>query len=248
MELDQVLRSIKNTGRDGMTKTAAAKTNSQQPAAKNAPASAKVDAARTKLASALTDALTPAAPVTKTAAQTSSVTDELTKMASALATGDAAALQKEAALYGAAVADGFMARLAQYEQAVAQMPATKVASDGTPTQEAFEKFAAENPELVKQAIALGYRDGKAHIEQLKQAGALPSQPQTDLQKVAAAIESGSADALAQELEKMAQTPEGQAKLAEIKRGYDETNAELTKMANDVYARGYADTIKILQAM
>ena len=36
----------------------------------------------------------------------------------------------------------------------------------TITEESFSKFASENPELVKQAMELGYRETKAQLEKV----------------------------------------------------------------------------------
>lgn len=293
MELHEIMTQIKGTSDAGLQKTA----NVSTPDTKTAKA-------RDKLLNALNDVLTPMEKTATAQSKSVSATSELVKMATDLANSESAALMKEAQLYGAAVADGFMARLGQYEMAVA---GEKTASaSGTPTQAEFEKFAAENPDLVKQAVDLGYLHGMTQIEQLKTAafekGYADTRAQiTELQKTAegrdllqkvaaevnaedqaerqkvAALEQGYADGraliaelqktpegraqfrkiaaevnsknqLAVELEKLSETPEGREKLAEIKRGYDDTMNELTKMANDTFERGYRDTINVIRAM
>lgn len=87
----------------------------------------------------------------------------LVKMASDLVNAEEEALLKQAQVYGAAVCDGFMARYAQYEQAantVAPVASVKTAQvDGD-----FQKFASENPELVKEAYDLGYRTKMAALQ------------------------------------------------------------------------------------
>lgn len=253
MELREIMAQIKKTSADGLQKTASAPTPS-----------VKTAEARDKLLHALNDVLTPTEKTAAAQPVSKSATGELVKIATDLANSESMALVKEAHLYGAAVADGFMARLGQYEAVVASEsnPLLKTASaDRVPTQAEFEKFAAENPELVKQAIDLGYLHGKAQIEQLKTAafeqGYADAHAQiAELQKTAAgraqlqkvAAELNSQNQLAAELEKLSETPEGREKLAEIKRGYDDTMTELTKMASDTFDRGYRDTIKVLQAM
>jgi hypothetical protein len=253
MELHEIMTQIKGTSTDGLTKTASA----PAPGAKTA-------GARDKLLSALDGVLTPGEKTAAAQPGAKPATGELVKMATDLANSESAALVKEAQFYGAAVADGFMSRLGQYESAAAKepVPTLKTASaDGVPTQAEFEKFASENPDLTKQAIDLGYLHGKAQIEQLKVAafekGYADTQKQiVELQKTAAgqtqlqkvATEFNSENQLAAELEKLAETPEGREKLAEIKRGYSDTMNELTKMAGDTFDRGYGDTINVIRAM
>lgn len=246
MELKEILNSIKQTQRDGIEKTAAV-------------TPPPVKGAKQKLEKSLQKSLAPAATTagaTKTSTVKTSAVDELVKIAGDLANSESEALQKEAHLYGAAVCDGFMSRLNQYELAAANTPATKTASASD-----FEKFAAENPELVKQAVELGYRDGQNQIEQLKVAAfekgykdtvaqinelSKTAEGQAVLSKTAAQVQEQTG--IAAQLEKLAETPEGRVKLAEVKRGYDDTMNELTKMAGDTFDRGYNDTIKVLRAM
>lgn len=123
-----------------------------------------------KLRAALKEATAPD-PATKTAAQASPIED-LTKIAADISNAEHAALVKEGQLYGAAVCDGFMARAAQYDQAARKhageqpapvMPSTKVAADDG----GFDKFASENPDLVKNAMSVGYN---ATIQQLEKLG------------------------------------------------------------------------------
>lgn len=253
MELKEILNSIRGTQDDGLDKTASV------PAAKSEKTAANT---RGELLNALQEVLTPPA-TTKTAAETKPAVTELSKLASDLANGESEALQKEAQLYGAAMADGLMARLQQYGQAVSDIPAPtlKTASaDGIPTEEEFEKFASENPELVKQAMELGYFHAKAQIDMLKQAafqkGYADAQAQiAELQrtpegqaKLAELTKQAEAQDLQDTFEKMAETAEGREKLATIKQGYDDTMKELEKMAGETFERGYNDTVKLLQAM
>lgn len=92
---------------------------------------------------------------TAAAANTARPAEDLTKIAQRLASAEQEALVKEAQLYGAAVCDGFMARMGSYEG----VQSTKTAAYGND----FEKFASENPDLVKQAAELGYRETREKI-------------------------------------------------------------------------------------
>jgi len=120
-----------------------------------------------RLKQALKEATAPAI-VTKTASQASPIED-LTKIAADLSKAEHEALTKEAQLYGAALCDGFMARAAQYQEATAKVAApTKTAAVAGGTAD-FEKFAAENPELVKEAAELGYSSTMGQLEKLAEA-------------------------------------------------------------------------------
>ena len=93
---------------------------------------------------------------------------DLEKVASQIAENEHQALLKEGQVIGAAAADGFMARLSQYNEAaekIASQNGTKIAS----VPDSFEKFAAENETIVKQAAELGYTTASNQIGQLKQA-------------------------------------------------------------------------------
>lgn len=256
MELKSILADLTSTDDSGLEKTASVE-----------PQTEKVSSARDKLIGALDDAMNPAAEKTASANSTSA-TNELVKIASSLADSEAEAVTKEAHVWGAAVADGFMARLGQYEEATQGMePATKMASaDGVPTEAEFEKFAQENPDLTKQAMELGYLHGKQQIEELKKVafdqGYQDASAQIEeLSKTAegrqqlAAISqeltkqaSAEQNELAVAFEKLAESPEGQQKLAAIRQGYVDGVAEIEKTANDCFERGYRDTIELLRAL
>lgn len=249
MKLNDILSDLQNVGKSGIEKTAEV-----VPAAGQT-----VKTAKEELVNALDDAMT----TSKTAAvgDPTPVTDKVTKIASDLAESEGEALTKEAHIYGAAVADGFMARIRQYEQVAGN---DKTASTGDNAQN-FEKFAEENPEITKQAVELGYLHGKAQIEQLKQAAFEEgfanannniqklAQTEEGREKLAAFVEKARAEEPAQEkvateLEKWAATPEGQEAMPYVKLGYKETATEINKLAADIFDRGYNDTIKLLQAM
>jgi hypothetical protein len=74
-------------------------------------------------------------------------------MAVKLASAEQEALVKEAELYGAAAADGFMSRMQDYEQ-----PFSKQAS--------FGGYSAEDELLVKQAMEMGYQDTMGALEKV----------------------------------------------------------------------------------
>ncbi len=161
MKLSHALGAIK-----GGEKTASAPAPAAQPTG-TAPSTGD---ARERLAQALKEATAPE-PQAKTASAASPVED-LTKIAADLSKAEHEAITKEAQLYGAALCDGFMARAAQYkeaaEKAAAASPAptakTAAANDDT-----FEKFAAENPDLVKEAAELGFNSTAAQLEKLAEA-------------------------------------------------------------------------------
>jgi hypothetical protein len=268
LTLNDVLTQVKEVTQSGLTKTA----SEEKPAD-----AVKTSEAQKELLSAINDALE---PEEKTASETpaendASAVNGLVKMASNLASAEEAALVKEAHLYGGAVADGFMARLSQYDQAVDPSQAKVASTDAAPaetvpTEEEFVKFAEANPDLVKQAMEQGYNDTKAELEQVKTASL-----NAELEKLAetpegreklAEIKRGYDDTVAQ-IEKLASTEEGQAKLAGFQKGYEEAMAEIeqlsgtkegqeklaaiqeeemVKIANNCFERGYADTITMLE--
>ena len=143
MELAKILDSLSDDS--GLTKTASDDSN-----------------AEAKLSAALSAAVEAAESGTEKTASTevprSVPADDLTKIASRLATAEQEALVKEAEIYGAALCDGFMSRMGQYEGEGGEV---KTAAAST-----FEKFASENPELVKQAADLGYRETKQQLEKV----------------------------------------------------------------------------------
>jgi len=166
MEIAQILKRLD----DSRSADQGIKTASATPAA--APTT---DALRTALRSSLA-----VGQQEKTAAvSTASPTGDLLKMAEDLTNAEEEAMMKQASIYGAAMCDGFMNRFGQYEQAameVAPAPQAKIAASSqgllpTYTQPdneleaiktaaadpGFQKFASENPELVKEAFDLGYQ-------------------------------------------------------------------------------------------
>lgn len=263
MTLKDTLNDIRAVGKNGMQKSANDKGGTA--------ASEKHSSAREELVSALHQALNnndaPKTAADHTPARETSAVDSLAKTASALAATEQEALAKEAHLYGAAVADGFVSRLNQYDQAL-DTAGVKTAGydDGIPDENEFVKFAEENPAAVQQAMEQGYNDTMAQVGQLKSAAAtstelekLASTPEGQaevqmLEKLAsteegqvklAGVRQGFLDGVA-DIEKLAETQEGQQKLAEIRQGYDDTMNQVTKVANDCYSRACQDTINLLE--
>jgi len=258
-ELNSILSTMKEIGKSGLEKTANDKGN---PGAKTA--------AEEELNTALKDALNAA---TKTASEgttkTASATDELTKIANDLAGADKEALTKEAHLFGASFADGCMERLAQYDASVVMGGEEKVASDIS--EEEFEKWAQENPEEFRRNFEAGLAEGQELVKQAQteELEKLASTPEGQ-EKIAAFNEGY--EKTAQDLEKLASTAEGQEKLASFGQGYGDAMQQLTslaseeggaekiaalrsgyvegtklteKLASDYHARGYNDTIGLL---
>lgn len=256
MEIKHILADLQGLENGGIDKTASAETSHPE----------KTSSARDNLVTALDSVLSVEGE--KTASAGTSATGELVKMASSLASSEGDALVKEAHLYGAAVADGFMSRLGQYESSTQGMDTTKVASaDGVPTDAEFEKFAQENPDLTKQAMELGYLHGKNQIDELKKLAFSQGyqDAETEINELAKTAEgreklahiSGEltkqaeaqqTNELSAAFDKLAETSEGQEKLAAIKQGYADGTAEIEKTANDCFERGYNDTIRVLRAL
>jgi len=116
------------------------------------------------LKAALKEATAPAAVATEKKASAGSPAADLLKTAADMAGAEHEALVKEAHLYGSAVCDGFMVRMSQYNQTLGHVaaPATKVAA----ADDTFEKFASENPSLVKEAAELGYSTTLGQMDKL----------------------------------------------------------------------------------
>jgi len=132
MELSNILEALESTGQE---KTASA-----------------VETPRTnRLESALDAALS----MDKTASYQSqeSPSEDLVKIAQKLADAEQLALIKEAEMYGAAVCDGFLARMNEHES-----NGVKVAS--------FNGGADVDEVLLKQAMELGYRETQGQLEKV----------------------------------------------------------------------------------
>jgi HPt (histidine-containing phosphotransfer) domain-containing protein len=120
----------------------------------------------------------------KTAAAAATPQGDLLKMAEDISAAEQEAMSKMAQVYGAAMCDGFMARFASYEEAagtvappepakIAAAPAEPAAPTGhdeavemikaASDDPEFQKFASENPELIKEAVDLGYQKTMADL-------------------------------------------------------------------------------------
>lgn len=97
-------------------------------------------------------------------AANNSTVQELEKVAKELVAADDARLQKEAEMWATVAANTFMERLGHFNNA-----AVKVAGSLEHTDQDFQKFASENPEMVKEAHDLGYQKTAMQLNALKQA-------------------------------------------------------------------------------
>lgn len=160
MKLTDALGMIKGNEKTASASASAASPRSTSPTNNSNGA----DDVSERLKRALKEATAPAATL-KTAGQTSPIED-LTKIAADLSRAEHEALTKEAQLYGAAVCDGFMARAAQYQDATNKIAA---AQPYVGEAQGFDKFAAENEALVKEAAELGYATTNGQLEKLAEA-------------------------------------------------------------------------------
>lgn len=141
MKLANVLQTIR--GAEGEVKTAGAVDTATAKEASTA------DTLKTALSAALAETVMPAV---KTAAAAPTPAQDLEKIANQVMTSEQDAMLKEAQAYGVAVADGFMARLAQYNDA-AEVVAKET---GTKTAAMVEPAYAPSADLysqIKQASA-----------------------------------------------------------------------------------------------
>lgn len=161
--LDQILADL-NAAAPKSTKVASA------PAAVE---TGKVAEAKAELLSALKRV-----EATKTASEKKASTpvSDLEKIATEIASADHDALVKEASFYGAAIADGFMARLGQFEKAAEALPEAPVATPVAATVD-VEKIATEAVRgyietqnamkvAAEQEFTRGYNDTIAEVEKL----------------------------------------------------------------------------------
>lgn len=168
MEIKDIMKRLDASRSDEGIKTASAAPSNGTPTNPEA------------LRGALRDALAAAPSTEKTAAVTEpqNPAGDLLKLAEDLTSAEEEAMMKQASIYGAAMCDGFMARFGQYEDAALEAPSVKTAQAQQPQQPQqpavsdadlnaiktaaandaeFQKFASENPDLVKEAVDLGYR-------------------------------------------------------------------------------------------
>jgi hypothetical protein len=157
MKLSSVLASIKGTETEKIASVADSGKTAAAPSTTGE-----------KLRQALKEATAPEITPTEKNASTRSPVDDLMKTASQIMNAEHEALVKEAQLYGSAVADGFLTRIAQHTEAVEKIAAVQPSKTAT-VSESFEKFASENPDLVKEAAELGYTSTMGQMEKLAEA-------------------------------------------------------------------------------
>lgn len=153
MKIDKILSGL----RENMTTPKSA-----------APAAAAVTktAAPNALVSAMHEAIA-SAPSVKTASVAQPV-DDVMKIASDLANAENEAMVKQAQVMAAAFADTVVTRLDEWRKVASAMPVEpyqgmKIASTGD---HEFDKFAAENPDVIGQAHAAGYPINRAGLEKM----------------------------------------------------------------------------------
>lgn len=144
---------------------------------------------------------------------------DLVKIAQRLADAEQLALIKEAELYGAAVCDGFLARMNEHEAS-----GTKVAS--------FAGGGDVDELLVKQAMELGYRETTAHLENLANQAFASGYNET--------MKTASHQGSSQEAEKIASEA--------LQLGYAEGQAMIKQAAEDKAMQGYQHALNILGSL
>ena len=204
MELSSILDALSdNPGRE-MSKTASATPQSHSH----------------KLESALDAALSMDKTASYAAGSVRTPSQDLVKIAQKLADAEQVALVKEAEMYGAAVCDGFIARMGEHEH-----NGVKVASFGG---------GDVDSALVKQAMELGYRETRGELEKI--ASAAFQQGYNETQNIAsAALRQGY-----NETQKIASEA--------IRAGYAEGKRMVKVAAEDRANRGYQHAINILGSL
>lgn len=154
-------------------------------------------------------------------ASAGSPSDSLEKMAAQLAADEQELLIKEASMYGAALADAFVSRIAMYDA-------------GGKT----EKTAADVDEEFARGVIEGYEESlrSGHSKTAAAAEAELSQYDPALVKAASEVIDGYNAAKAE----MAQR--------EYNESAEKTAAHLDNVAADCYRRGYEDCDRLLRAM
>ena len=152
MKIDRILAGIRES-------QAAEKTANETPA----PAAEKTASSQNPLVAALHDALK-SEEKTASATPEKSPVDDVMKVAEELAGAEKEAAVKEAQILGAAFADAAVARLGDWSKTAQQMVAGAPVVQAVSGNVDFNKFAEQNPELVKQAAQLGYEKATADLE------------------------------------------------------------------------------------
>jgi hypothetical protein len=144
MRLDTILQNIQSA------QSASEKVASEKAAA---------PVSRDVLAASLNAALS---GTTKVASETATraPVDDLMKIANEVAATEQQMAVKEAQLLGRIFADAVVSRVGEWDDA-----ATKVAHEA-PSISGLDKFASENPDLIKEAAQQGYAETVAHLEKV----------------------------------------------------------------------------------
>ena len=204
MELSSILDALSDNPTTDMAKTASAVEQSHS----------------NKLEAALDAALSMDKTASYSTGSVNTPSEDLVKIAQKLADAEQLALVKEAEMYGAAVCDGFIARMGEHES-----NGTKVASFGGGDVDEI---------LVKQAMELGYRETRNELHKL--ANAAFEQGYNETQKLAS--DNLHQDQLA--AEKIAS--------AALQQGYAEGQRMVKVAAEDRAHRGYQHAINILGSL
>ena len=174
-----------------------------------------------KLESALDAALSMDKTASYADGTSATPSQDLVKIAQKLADAEQLALVKEAEMYGAAVCDGFIARMGEHDS-----NGVKVASLG--------REANVDEYLVKQAMELGYTQTKSELEKVAQQAFVEGYDET--QKIASeALQQGYNEA-----QKIAS--------AALQQGYAEGKEMIKVAAEDRANTGYQHAINILGSL
>lgn len=185
----------------------------------------------TKLAEALKVAATAPAPEAAPVAAEGDVVDDLMKMASELAGTEKEAELAHAALMGQAFADAAITKIAQYEQSVTKVAATaeplktaafapvQAVAGGTYTEDQLKEAAEHGYKLAQQEMA---QEGEAR------------------EKLAAAAETMSQDALVKFAAENGMTPVLEKMAAEYQQGYKQAMENAQQEATMEFLKGAAE--------
>ena len=205
MELSSILDALSDNPTQGLAKTASDAHHNHS----------------NKLESALDAALSMDKTASYADGTTSSPSQDLVKIAQKLADAEQLALVKEAEMYGAAVCDGFIARMGEHDSNGVKVAGLGGGSD-------VDEY------LVKQAMELGYTQTKSELEKVAQQAFVSGYDET--QKIAsAALQQGY-----NESQKIAS--------AALQQGYSEGKEMIKVAAEDRANTGYQHAINILGSL
>jgi len=153
MKIDRILQGLRETQKPSEKTASAAST----PAAKSE--------VTNPLVNAMNEALAAAPSTQKTAAEApvANPVNDVMKLAADMAKTENEAMVKQAQVMGAAFADTVVARLEEWRKTAAALPTIEKIATGDPE---FDKFAAENPAIIKEASTAGYPINRAGLEKM----------------------------------------------------------------------------------